>query len=206
MPRQRLSKLDPAVRTRIVEAARAVFAEHGYEQASLNAIIERAGISKGVLYYYFEDKTDLYLAILQEITAAQAELMSQSAAEPSGDYWQDMRTAMYQRAVMISQDPVTSSLFQDLYLQAQKPLEHNPFREYLDKENEIAMEVIRLGQESGMMRSDMPLPLLSDLLFTISDVLTKSLLIGKGPLPNEELEAFADLQLKIIRSVVEPAA
>lgn len=206
MPRQRLSKLDPAIRTRILEAARAVFAEHGYEQASLNAIIELAGISKGVLYYYFEDKVDLYLAILHEIAEAQAKVMSESKVELSGDYWQDMRMLMYQRAVMVTQDPETSRLFQDLYLQAQKPVDHNPFRDYLDQENTYALEVIRLGQESGKMRKDMSLPLLSDLLFTISDVLTKSLLVGKGPLPEEELERFADLQLRVIRSVVEPAA
>lgn len=206
MPRQRLSKLDPAIRTRILEAARAVFAEHGYEQASLNAIIEQAGISKGVLYYYFEDKVDLYLAILHEIAEAQAKVMSESKVELSGDYWQDMRMLMYQRAVMVTQDPETSRLFQDLYLQAQKPVDRNPFRDYLDQENTYALEVIRLGQESGKMRKDMSLPLLSDLLFTISDVLTKSLLVGKGPLPEEELERFADLQLRVIRSVVEPAA
>ena len=34
---------------------------HGFENASLNRIIKKAGISKGAMYYYFDDKMDLYI-------------------------------------------------------------------------------------------------------------------------------------------------
>ncbi|MCX6407290.1 MAG: TetR/AcrR family transcriptional regulator [Propionibacteriales bacterium] len=41
---------------RILEAARAVLAEEGYERASTNRVASRAGISPGSLYQYFPDK------------------------------------------------------------------------------------------------------------------------------------------------------
>jgi AcrR family transcriptional regulator len=43
-----------------LEAAAKEFVAHGFEAASLNRILDDAGISKGAAYYYFDDKTDLY--------------------------------------------------------------------------------------------------------------------------------------------------
>ncbi len=49
---------------RIVGAAASLFAEVGYEQASMEAIAERAEVSKGTIYNYYQNKGDLLLAIV----------------------------------------------------------------------------------------------------------------------------------------------
>jgi AcrR family transcriptional regulator len=48
----------------IIEAARAAFAEHGYESASMSAIADRAGVVEGTIYKYFENKRDLLNRVL----------------------------------------------------------------------------------------------------------------------------------------------
>ncbi|MGP4072664.1 TetR/AcrR family transcriptional regulator [Piscibacillus sp. B03] len=45
---------------KIVDAALKEFAEKGYKQASTNQIVQRAGVGKGMLYYYFKNKKELY--------------------------------------------------------------------------------------------------------------------------------------------------
>src|ERR1700686_5401720 len=50
----------------ILAAARIVFAEYGYAQASMRAIARQAGISVGGLYLYFKNKEDLYLTFMQD--------------------------------------------------------------------------------------------------------------------------------------------
>jgi AcrR family transcriptional regulator len=65
MPRPRFARLPPAKRHRILEVAAGEFADHGFTGASLNHIIDQAGISKGAAYYYFDDKADLYLAVVR---------------------------------------------------------------------------------------------------------------------------------------------
>lgn len=50
--------------TAILHAAAAEFAEHGYKQASTNRIVQAAGIGKGMLFYYFGSKLDLYHDLL----------------------------------------------------------------------------------------------------------------------------------------------
>lgn len=51
-------------RAEILAAARAVFLEHPYEQASITHIAERAGCVVGTIYGYFENKRDLFDAVL----------------------------------------------------------------------------------------------------------------------------------------------
>ncbi|HZU70466.1 MAG TPA: TetR/AcrR family transcriptional regulator [Ktedonobacteraceae bacterium] len=56
-----------ATRKRIIREAAAEFARLGFEQANINTIAEQAGIGKGTIYLYFENKRDLFLAMLRQI-------------------------------------------------------------------------------------------------------------------------------------------
>jgi len=51
----------------ILDAAAIEFAEHGYQKASTNRIVEAAGIGKGMLFYYFGSKLELYHALLDRV-------------------------------------------------------------------------------------------------------------------------------------------
>jgi TetR/AcrR family transcriptional regulator len=51
--------------TRILTAAEALFAEHGFDAVSMNAIAERAGVSKANVFHHFNTKQDLYLAVIR---------------------------------------------------------------------------------------------------------------------------------------------
>jgi TetR/AcrR family transcriptional regulator len=52
----------------IINAALKVFARNGYDKASTNEIIKQAGISKGSLFNYFNNKKELYLFLLDYAT------------------------------------------------------------------------------------------------------------------------------------------
>ena len=60
MVRPRFAKLPPAQQHAILGAALDEFAAHGFHDASLNRVINAAGISKGSMYYYFDGKEDLF--------------------------------------------------------------------------------------------------------------------------------------------------
>ncbi len=51
---------------KIIFSASTEFGLVGYKEASLNTICKNAGIAKGTLYLYFEDKKDIYLECLRE--------------------------------------------------------------------------------------------------------------------------------------------
>lgn len=58
--------LDNAKRRQILEGARAVFLAQGFAAASMNDIARSAGVSKGTLYVYFENKEGLFSAFIDE--------------------------------------------------------------------------------------------------------------------------------------------
>lgn len=58
---------DTAARERLLAAALRLFVERGYAATSVREIVEEAGVSKPVLYYYFRNKEGLYLEIMNSI-------------------------------------------------------------------------------------------------------------------------------------------
>jgi len=62
---ERLRDADRSQAT-ILAAARDEFAEHGLGGARMDRIAERAGLNKRLIYYYFEDKEQLFRAVLEQ--------------------------------------------------------------------------------------------------------------------------------------------
>lgn len=64
--RLRRTELVQRNRIAVLDAARRVFTERGYTGATLEAIAEEAGFSKGVMYSQFTSKPDLFLTLLEQ--------------------------------------------------------------------------------------------------------------------------------------------
>jgi len=60
-----------ATRRHILRIAAGEFARLGFDQANINTIAELAGIGKGTIYLYFQNKRELYLVMLRTIAQAQ---------------------------------------------------------------------------------------------------------------------------------------
>lgn len=57
---EKFKSLDAEKQLKILDAALLEFAEQGYDKASTNRIVKQAGIGKGMLFYYFNSKKNLY--------------------------------------------------------------------------------------------------------------------------------------------------
>lgn len=68
LARQR-SAYRESLREEILDAARQLFIQNGYESTSIRAIAEKVGASPGILYHYFEDKQDIMALLVRETFA-----------------------------------------------------------------------------------------------------------------------------------------
>jgi AcrR family transcriptional regulator len=84
--RQRLSRAEQVERNRelLLEAALTVFLKHGYGRATIDAIADEAGFSKGVVYSQFESKADLFLTLLERRIKERAEENQRVAGDLAG--------------------------------------------------------------------------------------------------------------------------
>jgi AcrR family transcriptional regulator len=65
---------DSAKRRQILDGARAVFLDLGFDGASMGEIARAAGVSKGTLYVYFADKNRLFEAIVEQESLEQGRI------------------------------------------------------------------------------------------------------------------------------------
>src|ERR1700739_3716334 len=52
----------------ILEAAFEEFSRNGYAATALEQVAERAGVTKGTIYVYFENKEHLFISMVRELT------------------------------------------------------------------------------------------------------------------------------------------
>jgi len=65
----------------LLDAARAVFVEQGFDNASIAEVVRRADSSVGSLYHHFGGKSELFIALWQEHQAAYEEASSEAVAQ-----------------------------------------------------------------------------------------------------------------------------
>lgn len=68
-------------RRAMLDAAREVFGRQGFAEASVAAVVERAGSSVGSLYHHFGGKTELFLALWEDHQASHEEHASSAVAK-----------------------------------------------------------------------------------------------------------------------------
>ena len=77
-----INSLGLNTRERILENATDLFAEKGYAGTSVREIVARAGVTKPVLYYYFQSKEGLFYAILEWAADLQQQILNEIFAAP----------------------------------------------------------------------------------------------------------------------------
>lgn len=82
MSTQPVSDTSGNVRQRLLDAALQLFSSKGYAATSVRELVEAAGVTKPVLYYYFKNKEGLYLALLGDGLAEFHQVAEQARLAP----------------------------------------------------------------------------------------------------------------------------
>lgn len=171
MPLPRFEKMPEDKKELILEAAAHEFATNGYEKTSLNRILERAGLSKGTAYYYFEDKEDLIATVvrhywLQFLDEPQSAISTCNAE----DFWEKIEELYLHPYVDLENHPWMLGFGRSVW---ELP-EEMRLSGHLGKVFTEAMEWVRglveYGRETGAIRTDLPEELETELLMALDSV------------------------------------
>lgn len=165
MARPRFEKLDPDKQEEILAAAADEFSSRGYEAASMNRIIERAGSSKGALYYYFEDKADLLATVAHRAVAEVLAVMEFPALESltKEDYWEWVREMSRRSFESLETETWYMRLLRAFWLLREEEAARDATAGVLDWSRDLTRTFLRKGQELGTVRTDLPLELLLEM-------------------------------------------
>ncbi|MFW5739995.1 MAG: TetR/AcrR family transcriptional regulator [Myxococcota bacterium] len=165
MPRPRFHKLPAQRQQRILQAAAQAFANLGFDKASLNHIVEDAGISKGSVYYYFDDKADLFATVLRDLWDRLFPTAELDVATLDADnFWPTIRRAYVQSLESVQQIPWIIGLGKAAYALPEDVLKGTVFGKQLAQLKALAGKLIEHGQRIGVVRNDLPASLLLAML------------------------------------------
>lgn len=82
---ERRARQKTSLRQDILDAARQMFAEEGYDRVSMRRLAERIEYSPTAIYLQFEDKDDLFKAVCEETFAKLAQRLAKQRRQLAGD-------------------------------------------------------------------------------------------------------------------------
>jgi AcrR family transcriptional regulator len=174
-----------ATRSQILDGARAAFARHGYEGATVRVLEDEIGLSRGAIFHHFRDKDALFLALAEDDAAETAQVVAE------GGLVQVMRDLAGKDAGWLG-----------VQLEVRRRLRTDPefagrWRAHQDDITRAATARLTRQREAGVVRDDVSVPLLTDFLRLVLDGLVSSLAAG---MPLDRLDGVLDLVEDAVRA------
>jgi len=171
--------LDREKQDRIVNAAMKEFSQKGYNLASTNQIVKEAGISKGLLFHYFQNKKQLYLFLFDYGYDRIVEEFYQKIDLSEKDFFKRTR-----EAVMIKMELLTT--YPDIFKFMEEALleDSAEIKAELEKKKkefiEINMEKFFEGVDYSKFREDVDLKIVLKIItFTLEKLSEEALFKAK---------------------------
>lgn len=203
MPKQTFFNLPEEKRKMIIDTALDEFGSQPYSNASLSRIVARAGIAKGSMYQYFEDKKDLFVYLL-ELAAGEKLAYIQQEVDPNAEFF----TACEQTILAGTRFGLNHPKLWQVMANAMDTTREELLHEFIAKGKKMSQDyfsrMIRQGQEQGSIRRDVDIRLAAHM---VSSMLSLGLmeyimdLFGVGTL--DELLARPELGQKLTENEVK---
>lgn len=205
MVRPRFAKLPAHQQQAIVQRALDEFAAHAFRDASLNRVIEAAGISKGSFYYYFDGKEDLFIYVVQ---TGLAELVAQVGPLPdlgAGDadaFWSSLEDYYLRLSRALLASPQLAALLRRWSDASKNPEFQRATGEMKQTSLPWIAQALEVGHRVGAVRDDVPDSLLTAAVLGMGEAMD-SWLMAQQPVDDALPGVIASL-IGMIRRAVAP--
>jgi len=204
MPLPRFEKMPEDKKELILEAAAMEFAANGYDKASMKRILERAGISKGAAYYYFEDKADLIATVVRhywlQFLEEPESVFSDYRAE---DFWKKIEEIYLNPFMDMEERPWMRNLGQAVWDLPEELRTTGPLGAVFNEAMVWVRGLVQKGRELGVIRVDLPEEVLMSLLMALDSVHDRWLGAHWEEMEPSERERFTLIFVDFLRKAME---
>jgi len=194
MPFPRFHKLPLEKRERLMEVAAQEFALHGFDDASVNRILETVQMSKGAAYYYFEDKVDLFFTVIQycieRLKVFDVEL--DPATLTAESFWPTFAELHRQPLLRSFEQPWLFAAVRAAEHLSPTALQREPLSTFARQVKTWVLSIVKRGQELGVIRTDMSEDLIFAWLEALDDASDHWLLAHWSHLDRETIAHISD--------------
>ena len=165
MPKDTFHHLPKDKASRIEEAAIEEFMTYSFSAASINRIVDKAGIAKGSFYQYFTNKKDLYKHILNQIAEQKMAYLSPVMANPlSVDFFTLLREVYISALRFARSHPRLQRIGNQLLSDRSNPVYQEYIQENMYRADQTFQLLIDKGIERGDIREDIDRPMVAWLI------------------------------------------
>jgi TetR/AcrR family transcriptional regulator, fatty acid metabolism regulator protein len=195
-----MSDIKAARKNRIIEAALRIFAEKGFQEATISEIAKAAGVSDATVYEYFKTKEDLLFTIPEKLTGDALREFRETILPYLRGTEAKLRAIVQTYMSLYERNPHYSALVM-LQLKANRNfLKTSSYEQIRDAAREL-LNCIRAGIEDGTFKKDVdPLLVRSVILGTIEHLCVRWHLLGTPSNLVEHVDPILDLVLDGIRA------
>ncbi len=203
-------------RRRLFAIARQEFARHGFSRASLNRILAEAGMSKSSFYHFFDDKSALFLACLEDVLGEVVGIITALRPEAltAESFWAEARAITERIAAMLLDHPDLADtgrmFYRSLADSASCPFigdeAANPAARIMQGVREWLATMIRRGQALGVVRTDLDASLLTELVLATGMAVDNWALARWEALPAADKERLPAIVLDLVMRLVTAGA
>lgn len=171
----------------------------------MNRIIEEAGTSKGSLYYYFEDKEDLFATALEHASRRLMEEVGVPGLETlaAEDYWDRFRDVTRRSLERLRQDDWYVRLARSFHRFRAEHTASAAVGRLDDFAKRSLAGMLTRGQELGVVRTDLPLELLVEVTRAVDEAGDRWVLERWDTTPEEERDDMAHARMDLLRDMLD---
>ena len=101
-----------ATRDHLLDTAELVFLQRGVSRTSLNELAAAAGVSRGAIYWHFQDKADLFNAMMERVTLPLEEAIGRTADPCTADPLAEVRRNLVDALRLTATNPQVCRVFE----------------------------------------------------------------------------------------------
>ncbi len=162
MPKSTFYNLKEEKKQRIFQAAVQEFASHKFSEASLNRIVKTAKIPWGSFYQYFDNKEDLYLYVIKELSKYKWDALEQAGVDNiDGDFFNIIREKLIALIELRKQTPDYA------HIALLQEMDDSDFiRKVRGDSTKRWKEIIERDKKSGLIKEEIDADVMIDMFYS----------------------------------------
>ncbi|POA99738.1 TetR family transcriptional regulator [Chromobacterium sinusclupearum] len=140
-------------RQQLLDAAERLFSERGVSRTTLADIAAAAGLTRGAVYWHFQNKLDLYRAMLDRVAPSfddmREQLLLSAGSDPARALWEHSHRLL----TLIEQNPQVRRILLILFLRSEHVGELEPIHEecvaHMHEARGLLRQVVQAAKEQG---------------------------------------------------------
>lgn len=155
MPKRTFNRLDDDKKERVMRAAIEEFQAHGFEKAKIEIIAQNAGVAKGSIYQYFDDKKELFLYSVTWALEYFMKVIDSQTPMKDMDVYDYFLSGSRDRFELLKREPLLVAFSIDVTTGKYGSLAKEANSELYRIGEEYELRLINNGKKRGTIREDL---------------------------------------------------